>query len=263
MDYVIVIYLFIVGLFLGSFLNLVSDRLHLKQGFVFGRSKCDFCDKNLSLKDLIPVVSFILNKARCRSCNNKLSYYYPISEVLSGLMLVLVYSLFVLNNFVFAYFFYYLVMLSILTVIFLSDLKYFEIPFKLVILGSALSILYRVVVFRNLNLENIFWEVLSLILVFIFFASVILLSKGGMGGGDLKLSMMLSLFLGYENILQGLYVGFLMGGLFSIILLIIRKKSLKSKIPLSPFLILGSVFTLFFPNFLQELISGNYLNFVF
>jgi prepilin signal peptidase PulO-like enzyme (type II secretory pathway) len=256
------LYFFIVGCLLGSFLNAISDRIHLKKDFLVSRSRCDFCKKALSPIDLIPVFSFLINGFRCRLCRHKISWFYPFSEILTGFVFVLIYRLFIQYGFDFKILIYLSVMLSIFTIILLSDLKFFEIPFSMVVFGSIFCILYRIFVLGNLTLENIIWEVLSIVIIFIFFASVILISKGGMGGGDLKLSMLISLFIGYQNVTQSLYLGFLIGGFFSIVMMMLRKKSLKSKIPLGPFLIIGTIFTLFYPNFLHDLVNGNFLTFV-
>ena len=88
MDISIVYYLitFIFGLFVGSFLNLVSDRILNGEKIVNDRSKCDHCRVVLQPKNLIPVISYVLQKGRCAECKTKLSLYYPISEVLTGLL---------------------------------------------------------------------------------------------------------------------------------------------------------------------------------
>lgn len=83
------ILLFIAGTFLGSFLNLVSDRLPKGQKITFDRSKCDHCKKNLKPLNLIPLVSFIVQRGKCSFCGKKLSLHYVFSELLTGIMFVL------------------------------------------------------------------------------------------------------------------------------------------------------------------------------
>ena len=80
--------LFISGAFIGSFLNVVSDRIISKESILFGRSHCTFCNKILGALELVPVFSFLIQKGKCLTCREKLSYYYPFSEILTGLLFV-------------------------------------------------------------------------------------------------------------------------------------------------------------------------------
>jgi prepilin signal peptidase PulO-like enzyme (type II secretory pathway) len=244
----------VLGLFMGSFYNVVSDRLHDKKSFLFTRSKCEKCSHTLGFFDLIPVLSFIFLKGKCRYCRHKISPIYPLSEILTGILFFYAYLLFIINNLNEYFFAYYLIGFSLFAIIILSDVKYFEIPFEIVFVGFIFSLLYRFFVLRNLNYENFVAEIFSLIFIFIFFLVIILISKGGMGGGDLKLSLFISMFLGYPLNVASLYYGFLIGGLFAIILLLFGKKKLKSKIPLGPFLILGALIAMYFPTLLFDLL---------
>lgn len=237
------------GLLAGSFLNLVSDRLYRGEGFVFGRSKCEFCKKDLKILDLIPVISFLINNGKCSGCKNKLSYFYPISEILAGLFFVYAYFLYRFYSLDINYLIYYIIGFSLFLIIFYSDYKFYEIPFPIVVSGVFFSIIYRIFILKNINIDNFIFEVFSVLAIFSFFYLIILLSKGGMGGGDLKLSIFISLFLGYPFSFYGIYYGIVLGGIFALILLILKVRGLKAKIPLGPFLILGVLVELFFKSY--------------
>lgn len=234
------------GLLAGSFLNLVSDRLSRKENFITGRSRCEFCSHELSSLDLIPVLSFILSNAKCRYCKKHLSPIYPASEILTSIFFGLIFYYLSKNNFSWEYYIYYYFNFSILLIIFWYDYKYYEIPFNLIVIGSIFSLIFRIILLKNLTIENFLIELALYLGIFLFYYLIILLSKGGMGGGDLKLSIYLGIFLGFPLSIYAIYYGFVIGGLFGLLLLASGKKNLKSKIPFGPFLILGSLLSLFF-----------------
>ena len=137
---------FISGLFIGSFLNLVSDRVLTGEGIFLGRSHCDYCKKSLLNKDLFPLLSYLLLKGKCRFCKNPLSIYYPISEILTGIIFVST-AIFIRifdSSSVLAWVAYTFlaVVFSVYIVVFLTDLKARIIPDKVVIFGVIFIIVY-------------------------------------------------------------------------------------------------------------------------
>lgn len=232
------------GLLTGSFLNLVSDRLYRKKDFVSGRSYCEFCKHTLSSWDLIPVFSFLFLNGKCRYCRKKLSLLYPISELLTAAIFVFAYFLISYRNLEIIYLPYFLIGFSLFIVIFLSDYKYYEIPFNTVIFGVIFSFIYRVLFLQNLTSENYIYELASILGIGLFFYLIIFLSRGGMGGGDFKLSFFISIFLGFPKNVYAIYYSFVIGGIFALILLVGGKKGLKAKIPFGPFMIIGTLLSL-------------------
>jgi leader peptidase (prepilin peptidase)/N-methyltransferase len=237
--------LFIFGLFFGSFLGVLSDRLVSGESFIKGRSHCDKCKKELGVLDLIPVLSFLYLSGKCRYCKTKLSISYPLIEILTGVLFFLIYYFF--KNESLITLFYYFSTLSGFIVIFFSDLKYGIIPDKIVVPLSILSILYILFIKSELLLPNL----ISGVGAFLFFIIVsytffFLTKKESMGGGDIKLSLLLGLFLGFPGIIVSLYLAFLTGAFISIILILWKKKtSLKDSLPFGPFLIMGAVISFF------------------
>lgn len=241
--YVIV---FVLGIFYGSFLNFISDNIGNLKRILVGRSKCDSCQKTLRFLDLVPLFSYAISFGKCRYCSKKVSWYYPLSELVTGIFLVGIVSYIYLNNLDLIHFVYYLVNFSILLIIFFYDMKHFEIPFRLVVFGAVFSLIYRFTIFGDLNSNTIIYEAPVWLAIFLFFYLIIWLSKGGMGGGDLKLAVYLAIFLGFPTIIYSLYYSFILGGIFAFILLITRKKDMKAKIPFGPFLVIGSLIALHF-----------------
>jgi prepilin signal peptidase PulO-like enzyme (type II secretory pathway) len=233
------------GLLTGSFLYLVSDRLIHGKNFITGRSECSDCHNKLAPWDLIPVFSFLFLGGKCRYCHKKLSILYPISEVLTSLVFIFAYYLIQQKHLDLIYLPYYLIGFSLFLIIFFSDYNFYEIPFSLVVTGSVFSLIYRIFLLQNLNLNNYFVEIASTIGIFTFFYLIIFLSRGGMGGGDLKLSVFISLFLGFPKNVMAIYYSFVIGGVFALILLIAGKKGFKAQIPFGPFMIIGVLVSLF------------------
>lgn len=220
------IFIFLFGLCIGSFANVLIDRLPQGQDVLRGRSRCDHCKKNLRWFELVPVISFLIQGGQCRRCHKKLSWQYPIIEIVVGIGFVLLYQR-IPDLFIF---------LSLL-VIFVADLKYEIIPDSMVALGLLGSLLQEDL------LQN--WP--SAIGVAAFFLFLFFITKGrGMGFGDVKLVFLLGLILGFPNIVVALYFAFLTGAAIGIILMLGGKKSLKSHVPFGPFLILGTLFALLY-----------------
>jgi len=243
---VLYILVFVIGIFYGSFLNFISDNIGNLKRILVGRSRCDSCLQTLRFLDLIPLFSYTLNQGKCKFCKNEVSWYYPFSEFVTGIFLVGILHYILLNNFSITEFIFLLINFSILLVIFFYDLKHYEIPFRLVVFGSIFSLIFRAFVLGTLNLDNLFFEVLTWLGIFVFFYLIIFLSKGGMGGGDLKLAVYLGIFLGFPTVLYALYYSFILGGIFAFFLLMLKKKDLKAKIPFGPFLVIGSLIALHF-----------------
>ena len=260
----VIIFIFIIGLFIGSFLNVLADRIPRGETVIKGHSHCEFCQKTLQWYDLIPVFSFISTHGRCRYCKHSLSYFYPIIEISTGVMFAATY-VFTIYNLSFTNFnqivnnqssiinlLYYLFIISGFIVIFFTDLKSGIIPDKILLPAIIVTFLYLLIVNPSSFIINIFCGI-GAFLFFLIIAAVflVLIGKESMGGGDIKLAFLLGLFLGFPNIIISLYIAFLTGGLLGIILILWRKKSFqRATLPFGPFLVLGASMSLFWGNFI-------------
>ena len=239
---------FILGLSAGSFLNCVIYRLEENKSFLKGRSFCPYCKHLLSWKDLIPVLSFIFLRRKCRYCGAKISFQYPLVELGTGLLFLLV---FWRSGFRLDLTFGFLILIScFLIIVFVYDWKHYIIPDKIIYSLIGITFLYRflgmkrLVGYSELGIKNF---ILSAFLAAGFFLTLVLISKGKwMGMGDVKLAFFMGLFLGFPLVLGALFFSFLIGALVGIGLILLKKKSFKAEIPFGPFLVLGVLIALFF-----------------
>jgi len=237
--------LLLFGLFVGSFLNVLADRLPKGEDVLWGRSHCDFCRHKLVWYELIPLLSFILQNGKSRCCHKKLSVQYPISELATGIGFALIYyhQQSTINNTIFSPSFLipyslFLILFSSLLVIFISDLKYEIIPMEMILVGFLVAVA-QFFLFPNL-LVSLSSHLLSALGAGLFFFCLWFFSKGkAMGDGDIYLSALIGFLLGFPDIVIALYGAFLTGAVSGIILVLGRKKSLKAHIPFGPFLIVG------------------------
>lgn len=240
------IFLFSFGLAIGSFLNVLIDRLPKDESPFFGRSYCDHCHHKLSWYDLIPLLSYMLLRGKCRYCRKKISRQYPVIELITGILYVFTYKS-VFGSFEFGsnYFalVYFLTVVSGLIVIFFADLKYRIIPDQIV-----LVLMVAALVFTSISqFNNLFNNLISGLSLFLIFLALVILTKGkGMGLGDVKFALVMGFILGFPKILVAFYLSFLTGAFISLILILVRKKTMKSTIPFGPFLVVATFFSLFY-----------------
>jgi len=247
MDYV---FIFIFGLFAGSFLNCAIYRLEVGQSPLKGRSYCPKCKKEIAWFDLLPVASFFLLKGKCRNCSSKISWQYPLVELAAAAtcLLTFYYSAGVGSLAGAVETAYALSISLIFLLIFVYDLKHFIIPDGAVLLAAILSLAWLLFAFLGdiYILGEIAGYFLSGIGASAFFLFFFLISRGKwMGFGDIKLALVIGLFLGFPGTITALFLAFLAGAIFGIIMIILGRKSIKSEVPFAPFLVAGSLAALF------------------
>jgi len=243
-------FLFVFGVIVGSFLNVVALRYGGKGRLfslekLWGRSRCRSCRRNLKWYELVPLISFAIQLGRCRSCHRRLSWQYPIVELASGAAFLLFY-----------YFDYSVVgviwVLAALAMILLAaiDWRLQIIPDQtnlfLAGLGVVLGLLGADSFLKNygewMALTGDFWwdRLLAALIAMAFFGFIILASRGkAMGVGDLKLAGALGLLLGWPDVVLALAIAFVLGAIVGIFSLLIGKKGMKSIIPFGPFMVAG------------------------
>lgn len=259
---------FILGTIIGSFLNVVSLRHNTGQT-LSGRSFCFSCGKTLAWYELVPVLSFIFQRGRCRGCGSKISWQYPSVEVITGI-------LFLALSQKFLYFFLvslntgignlynigsllslvtYATLFSILIAIGVYDIKHKIIPDKLVYLFIFIAFLRTVVV--ALSATFIFGDSFVSVLPDLLAGPIVALplfllwffSKGrAMGFGDVKLTLGLGWMMPVWGAVAALMMSFWVGGVIGVILLFLfsKKITMKTEVPFAPFLILGTILAFFY-----------------
>ncbi|MBC7194191.1 MAG: prepilin peptidase [Caldisericia bacterium] len=227
---------FILGASIGSFLNVLIYRIPRKISISTGRSFCPNCGHKLSFFDLVPIISFIFLGGRCRYCKEKISIIYPIVEAITGLI-------FLLSFLFFGYSIYYLkfiIFSSVLIVISIIDLQTMEIPDEPLFFGLFFGVIFLLIE------KNYFNTLIGLIIPPVIFFLIIVLSKGGMGGGDFKLSFLFGLYLGFPKIVPWFFLSFLLGFFPAIIMLLTKKATRKTPLPFGPFMALSGIITFLF-----------------
>ena len=239
----VLLLLFIMGICIGSFTNVVIDRVATNRSLVVGRSYCESCKKKLSWFELLPLLSFLLQKGKCRKCKAIIPLRLFFVELIGGLSLSGLYFFSLMNGLDLKVFLILIPIVFIFISIFFIDLEYGIIPDSLSLILALLAIGY---IF--LSHQAIGNHLLAALGAFLFFFILFFITRGkGMGFGDVKLVFVLGLLLGFPLIVVALYVAFLTGAALSIILVMWKKKSFKkSTIPFGPFLVLGAIMALFY-----------------
>lgn len=247
---------FVSGLLVGSFLNVLVYRLNTAESFVGGRSHCPKCKTIIPWYDNIPLISFILLKFRCRYCQEKISWQYPLVEAGTGLMFAFVsWKFFILEDSrTWLATFYYLAISSSLITILVYDYLYMEIPGLVLWPTIGFSVLYnltadwaRAGMITSPLATLTYSGALAAFLAFLFFFLLSSLSREKwMGMGDAYLAILIGLILGWPQVLLGLFLAFAIGSLYGLLLIALKKKSMKSQVPFAPFLVMGTFITIFF-----------------
>ncbi len=245
-----VVFVFIIGLFFGSFLNVVVLRLHRHESFVKGFSKCLFCQHRLYAKDLVPLASFLWLKGRCRYCRQRFSQQYFWVELFTGLAFVAIWWrifptedlgwwLEQFNWWPTIQLLFWWLLAAWLMVIFIYDLKYYLILDKVSLPAIVFALVGNIILGHG-------W--LDLLLAAIvgggFFLFQFLISRGKwIGGGDIRLGILMGVILGWPQVTTALFLAYILGSIVGIFLLLNKKKGWGDKLPLGTFLSVSTLIT--------------------
>lgn len=263
-----IIFIFLIGICVGSFLCVLVDRIPNNENPFVGRSHCDRCKKSLYPQDMIPLFSYAALNGSCRFCKHKLSLYYPFMELLTGVMFVITLLILQQNNMngflystkSFLEVFYYLLLICAFIVIFFADLKYGIIPFFAVVVGVLMTLLLHTTIpVVSTSLLNYFLSGIGAFLFFLilFFITNRIAKGNGMGFGDVVYVFLMGFLLGFPKIILGMYIAFISGAVISLILVVLKKRKMRGgTIPFGPFLVLGTVISLFWGDiFVQQILA--------
>ena len=244
------LFFFLIGLCIGSFLNVVVFRTHSEMPLV-GRSRCMVCEIPLVWYDMIPVFSFMALRGRCRSCRTSISWQYPVVEFMTGLLFMIAYlryaggyvlpatatfdtlPIFMVRDLLFSVF---------LIIVFVYDLRYVLILDRFTVPAMIVALLINV------------WLGMSPVdllaggtIIGGFFMAQYLLSRGTwVGGGDVRMGALMGLMLGLRDGLVALFIAYMLGAIIGIGLLLAGKVTPRSQVPFGTFLTLGTYIALFF-----------------
>ena len=251
MEILLTIIFILLGVAIGSFLNVGIDRLPAGRSLVYPSSQCDACQHRLSPKDLIPVFSYLWLRGRCRYCGARIPRRVPLVEILSGIFFFLAFWRFGLSAEFAITAFWGCVFLVILFIdlehkLILNKVTYPVALVALVILAID-SFLPEPVLLRNLILvpePSILSGVIGGAIGFVFFFIIFLINPKGMGAGDVKLAGLIGLVTGFPLVIIALFIGIFIGGIAAVMLLLLRMKGRKDILPYGTFLALGPMVTL-------------------
>ncbi|NLK95208.1 MAG: prepilin peptidase [Clostridiales bacterium] len=247
MDYIFIV---IVGLCIGSFLNVCIYRIPNEQSIAFPASHCFNCNYKLKWKDLIPVFSYVILKGKCRNCGDKISIQYPLIELINGILYLCIYIQYGYSIDTVKY----MILTSIMIVISIIDLKTMYVYLSTIIFSASIGVVFLIIEWvqnGKIPLDKIIGAGIGLIII-----GVIVLLTGGMGEGDIEVAAVSGLFLGIKGITFMLFTSFIIGGIVAGILLFTKKKKGKSEIAFGPYLGVATIISIFVGNNLVEL----YLN---
>ena len=235
------ILIFILGLIVGSFCNVCIYRIPKNESIIYPTSHCPKCRSKIKPVDNIPLLSFILLKGRCRNCKSKISIQYPMVEFLSGLIYLIIYLIYGLS----VQTLIYIILSSALIIIAFIDLNEQIVPDVIslpgIVTGFIISFFVPYISFINSALGVVVGG--GIILIIALVGSMIF-KKEAMGGGDIKLAAMIGAFLGWRYTIISLFLGFFLGALAGIFLILSKIKSKEDMVPFGPFIALGSLITL-------------------
>ena len=233
--------IFFLGLVVGSFLNCYIWRLYKGESIIHGRSYCPKCKKTLRWYELIPLVSFALQRGRCRGCMQPIDWQYPIVELVMGMLFVLTYLRMGIPHGILHFTFYILhfYLLSVLTIIFVFDLRYGLVPDVVALPAIVIALLYAVL--THLQLAAIGYLFLAACSGAIFFAAQYYFSHGRwLGAGDIRIGALMGAMVGWPYVFAALVVSYFVGGVVGVILLATGKKKFGQTVPLGTFLTFGT-----------------------
>lgn len=235
------IFIVIVGLVFGSFLNVCIFRIPKGESISYPPSHCMKCGTKIKAYDLFPVISYVILGGKCRKCGDKISIRYPLVELFTGIIFLLIYLKFGLT----LYFIKYSILSCFLIVVGLIDLDTTDVFFSTTLPAIIIGIVFIIInYFTGENFTTfIFGGILSGGII-----ALIILFTGGMGWGDFEICLFAGLFLGLKPSIIMLFFSFVIGGIFGMFLIATKRKSRKDYIPFGPYIAVASFIALFWGN---------------
>ncbi len=243
LPYLIEMFIFLMGLCIGSFLNVCIYRLPESKSIVHPRSMCPNCDTLIPFYDNIPLFSYLWLKGQCRRCKVKISMRYPMVELLGGLVALGTYLRFGLTIETLIYY----VFIAALLVVTFIDLDHRIIPDVITLPGIpicfAASFALPAITYKDALLGILVGGGSLFLVAWVY---TILTKKEGMGGGDIKLLAMMGAIVGWQGVLFTIFVASLVGTLAGFAVMLQSRKGMKLAVPFGPFLSIGSITYIFF-----------------
>ncbi len=245
------VFAFIFGAAVGSFLNVCIYRLPEKMSIIKPLSCCPHCKKPISFYDNIPIVSFFILKGKCRDCGGKISWRYPLVELITGILALLLFLKFGLSLKFLAAF----VFTAALIVVTFIDLDHQIIPDIITLPGIPIFLLAGIFIMKVPWLEAVIGVLIGGGVLFaIAFVYEAITKREGMGGGDIKLLGMIGGFFGWKSLVFILLFSSFAGAVVGVAAMLINKQDMKYAVPFGPFLAAAAVAYIFWADAFTRLI---------
>lgn len=240
------------GALLGSFTTMLVTRLHFDQKGIFtGRSECPSCGAQLRFWNLVPIFSWCFQKGKCQSCDKKISIFYPVTEIIFAISFLL----FSCHFYETWHLFPVLLIVFFTLIMFIYDVRFFEVDDRIAIPAIILAAIYAL--FQDTSWQTYF---IGGGFGFLFYAFQYYASQGRwVGAGDMRLGLFMGLVLGWKLLFPALFLAYIIGTLFVLPLLIMKKVNGKTAMPMGAFLMPALLVFLFMGD---EILSW-YLSFTF
>jgi len=244
MEVALIVVFVLLGIAVGSFLNVCIDRLPSGESLLSPPSRCASCHQRLAIKDLIPVFSYLWLRGHCRYCQASISKRILWVEIGTGILFAYLYWYYGLSTELAITTFYCCIFLVIMVI----DLERGIIPNKIVYPSMVVALVISALLSRTMTVPGIAQAAIGGGIGLLLFLLIVLISRGGMGWGDVKLAALIGLVTGFPLVFVALLLAVVLGGLVAVILLLFKLKKRKEGIPFGPYLALGVMITLLFGN---------------
>jgi leader peptidase (prepilin peptidase)/N-methyltransferase len=240
MEGVLIAIFALLGMIVASFLNVCIDRLPSGQSLLFPASRCPSCHHRLAIRDLVPVFSYLQLRGRCRYCRAPIPRRVLWVEIGTGVLFACLFWLYGLSiELAVAAFFS-----SLFIVLMVIDLEHGLILNKVVYPAMAVALLTSAFLSQSEIVPNIKYSAIGGGIGLVLFLLIVLISRGGMGWGDVKMAALIGLITGFPLVFVALFLAVVLGGLAAVILLLLKIKKRKEGIPFAPFLSIAAIVTL-------------------
>lgn len=227
------IYLFVLGLILGSFFNVVGLSVPVNNTFANRRSACPSCGRKLAFSELIPVISYMVQDGKCRGCKARISPLYPLVEMLTGVLFASAPIFLGWSDELWIGW----TVISLFMIILVSDVAYMLIPDKILLFFMVIFMILRV----SYPLSPWWDSIVGASVGFSLLLLIAVVSKGGMGGGDIKLFAVIGFVLGTKIVLLSFLFASFYGAFFGIIGMLTGILKKKTLIPFGPYIVFGTL----------------------
>lgn len=253
MDYLFIV---VLGLCVGSFLNVCIYRIPREESICFPPSHCTDCNYKLKIYDLIPVFSFIFLKGKCRGCGQKISFQYPLIELINGILYILIYTQYGVSIDTIKY----MLLASIMIIIGMIDFKTSYVYTATTVFAAVLGVIFIIINYFDTG-KITYDNMIGAAIGFLVIGLIVVLTRG-MGEGDIEIAAVAGLFLGIKAGIFMIFLSFILGGIVGSFYLIRKIKGKKEEMPFGPYLAIASIISIFVGNQIVIAYLSTFTNYV-